>query len=105
MQKLYLSIGHFINFNIFNSQESAKVIEEEERKKGKAVQQDGTLIKSSKPQFYSWESKILQGYIKIGGIMLAVFFILGCTYEIVRYWWKIQEKAVRIQPEDGEFFI
>ena len=37
--------------------------------------------------------------------MLAVFFILGCAYEIVRYWWKIQEKAVRIQPEDGEFFI
>ena len=45
----------------------------------------------------------MQGYIRIGGIMLAVFFFLGCIYEIVRYWWKIQEKAVRIQPEDGEF--
>eukprot|EP00794_Sanderia_malayensis_P016567 gene16567-18247_t len=50
------------------------------------------------PKFYSWESTVMQFYIKGGAMILGVFLVLGSIYEIIRCIRKRRGKNNSVKP-------
>ena len=61
---------------------------------------DVPLVASKKPEFFSWQSKRMQKYIKTTAILYGVSFILGCIYELVKYCWR-EQKTAKVSPMQG----
>ena len=50
-----------------------------------AVPENVTVeVKPSKPEFFSWESTVMQAYVKSGSLTLGILLILGIFYELIR---------------------
>eukprot|EP00794_Sanderia_malayensis_P017426 gene17426-19170_t len=57
-----------------------------------------SLIEDDKPEFYSWESQILQRYLKLSWILFGTFFSLGCIYQLMKFIRMKKRRSFNIDP-------